>query len=103
MAWYLPADATPDTAGKSGRVEDGDPPADALPNFRDQNTVELLATRVRYLYGAPNMQPTYNDDTRLYMIRNGYDLVARYSEAAAWVGMLLLWSHNTNERLRRVR
>lgn len=96
MKWY-----TADPSNEWNILDEGlvglkDAPSGAIPDFTHDETVAILADRVRYLWDLPDLASVYEDRTGLYKVTlpNGAS-VARYSSAGAWVGMLELYSYRT--------
>ncbi len=94
MHWFLPDPHDSAAPFVTGIVGANEPLADAVPDLTNEETVEAVANRVRYLYELPNLECVYEDHSRLYKVFLPTGVaVARYSPAGAWVGLLELWSY----------
>lgn len=96
MRWMLPDHDDAAVPLLSGIVGANKPVEGAVPDLTCDETISLIADRVRYLYELPDLICVYEDWLRLYKIYLPSGVaVARYSPAGAWVGLLELWSYRT--------
>ena len=96
MRWYLSDPSNEWKEVASGRVGLHPVEEGAIPDLTDNDTISILADRVRYLWQAPDLVCVYEERTGLYRVSlaNGSS-VARYTSAGAWVGLLELYSYRT--------